>query len=197
MVDFNTVINFEKQLSTFWGSKFAVATDCCTHAIELCLRYKCYNDVSCPSRTYISVPITFKKLNLNWKWDDRPWQNYYTIGNTNIIDAATHWQQNGYIKGTFMCLSFQFKKTLSLGRGGAILCDNEKDYIILKQMSHDGRDPFSKELWYDQNITTLGYHYYMTPEIAQQGIDKMYKVQKTKTWSDQDYPLLSKYEVLK
>ena len=64
-------------------------------------------------------------------------------------------------------------------------------------MSHDGRDPFSKELWYDQNITTLGYHYYMTPEIAQQGIDKMYKVQKTKTWSDQDYPLLSKYEVLK
>ena len=96
-----------------------------------------------------------------------------------------------------MCLSFQYKKTLSLGRGGAILCNNEKDYIILKQMSHDGRDPFSQKLWYDQKISTIGYHYYMTPETAQQGIDKMYKVKKTKTWSDQDYPLLTEYEILK
>jgi hypothetical protein len=37
----------------------------------------------------------------------------------------------------------------------------------------------------------------MTPETAQQGIDKMYKVKKIKTWSDQDYPLLTEYEILK
>ena len=197
MIDFNTILDFEKKLSHFWGSKFAVATDCCTHAVELCLRYKNYNNVSCPSRTYISIPLTFKKLNLVWHWEDQSWRDFYTIGNTNIIDAAAHWQQNAYVKDSFMCLSFQYKKTLSLGRGGAILCDNQQDYMILKQMSYDGRDAFSDEPWYNQKISTMGYHYYMTPEIARQGIDKMYDVEKTKTWSHNDYPKLTNFEVFK
>ena len=34
------VIQFEKKIAKFFGSKYAVATDSCTHAIELCLRLK-------------------------------------------------------------------------------------------------------------------------------------------------------------
>ena len=37
-VDWKTVLEFEKRVADFFGSPYAVATDCCTHAIELCLR---------------------------------------------------------------------------------------------------------------------------------------------------------------
>ena len=44
-----------------------------------------------------------------------------------------------------MCLSFQYQKHLSLGRGGMILTDNFDDKKILKEMSYDGRSPGSME----------------------------------------------------
>ena len=70
-----------------------------------------------------------------------------------------------------MCLSFQYKKHLSLGRGGAILLQNKEDYDILKKMSYDGRSP--NQPWMEQNIDMIGYHYYMTPETAKMGLEKL------------------------
>ena len=69
-----------------------------------------------------------------------------------------------------MCLSFQFQKHLSLGRGGMILLDDEDSYKSLRKMVYDGREPNIP--WRDQNIDTIGYHYYMTPETAELGIKK-------------------------
>jgi dTDP-4-amino-4,6-dideoxygalactose transaminase len=66
MNPFNKVEEFEKLISNFYGSPFAIATDCCTHAIELCLRYEKYNNIEIPEHTYISVPFTAEKLNLKW-----------------------------------------------------------------------------------------------------------------------------------
>ena len=40
-----------------------------------------------------------------------------------------------------MCISFQYRKHLSLGRGGIILLDKKDDYEHLKKMSYDGRSP--------------------------------------------------------
>ena len=34
----NPINKLEKQLAEFTGAPYVVATDCCTHAIELCLR---------------------------------------------------------------------------------------------------------------------------------------------------------------
>ena len=94
-----------------------------------------------------------------------------------------------------MCLSFQFKKHLSLGRGGAILLQNKEDYDILKKMSYDGRD-LSKP-WAEQNIDTIGYHYYMTPETAMLGIEKLSDVRNlhSREWTFEDYPDLKKLSV--
>ena len=94
-----------------------------------------------------------------------------------------------------MCLSFQFQKHLSLGRGGAILCDNEEDAIELKKMSYDGRIPNIP--WRDQDIESFGYHYYMTPETAQKGLDKIDEAIKTKPrqWVVTDWPDVSKMKV--
>lgn len=192
---FNIVNNFEKKIAKFFGSPYAVATDCCTHAIELCLRYKKYENVYCPTNTYLSIPMTFIKLNLKWRFENIKWKDYYLIGNTNIYDAATLYKRNSYIKNSLMCLSFQFKKTLSLGRGGMILCPSKKDYLNLKKMSYDGRK--DNKPWAKQKINSLGYHYYMTPETANLGIKKMQKIKKIKKWSYLNYPNLTKLPVFK
>lgn len=191
----NVVIDFEKTLANFYGSPFAVATDCCTHAIELCLRYQLIDNVSCPKHTYISIPFTFQKLNLNWNFVDEQWKDYYYIGNTNIIDAAVYWKSNSYIADTLMCLSFQYKKHLSIGRAGAILTDNYESYVNLKKLSHDGR--FGNTPWAEQEVSSIGYHYHITPELAKIGLEKFSKATCTepRKWSWQDYPDLTKFEV--
>ena len=184
---FNIITNFEEEIANFFGSKFAVSTDCCTHAIELCLIYNNIQSVSIPYHTYLSVPMTAKKLKIDLNWRDDPWQDYYHI-TENIYDAAVLWENNSYIPGSFMCLSFQFKKHLSLGRGGMILTDNEKAYHDLIKLGYDGRHRDAP--WAEQNVDCLGYHYYMTPETAQLGLDKLSTAIETKpkSWSWQDYP---------
>jgi hypothetical protein len=188
---------FEIEIAKFFGSPYAVATDCCTHAIELCLLYKNVKNTSCPNQTYLSIPMTFMKLNLGWGWTRTPWTEYYYLGNTNIIDAAVLWRQNSYIPNTLMCLSFQFKKHLSLGRGGAILCDRIEDYHILKKMTHDGRLPNIP--WKEQKFDILGYHYYMTIDTAILGLEKLSQAISlpARTWSSDEYPLLSNYDIFK
>jgi dTDP-4-amino-4,6-dideoxygalactose transaminase len=188
------VKEFEDIVKTFYNAPYAVAVDCCTHAIELCLRLKQPLQAFCPLHTYVSVPMTLKKLNISWTWTDLQWENYYHI-TSDIIDAAVYWQENGYKPNTMMCLSFQFKKHLNIGRGGMILLDNESDYTQLCKMRYDGR--LEDIPWMEQNIDTMGYHYYMTPESAEIGIKKFYEVRnfKAKKWSYKDYPDLTKMRV--
>jgi dTDP-4-amino-4,6-dideoxygalactose transaminase len=192
---FEYVEKFEEEVAKFYDAPYAVATDCCTHAIELCLRYEGYNNIVVPSHTYISVPFICEKLNIKWKFEYHEWEDFYYLGNTNIIDAAVYWKQNGYIENTYMCLSFQYKKHLSLGRGGAILLQNKKDYYILKKMSYDGRSPNTP--WMKQNIDTVGYHYYMTPETAKLGLEKIPKAISSipKSWNYSHYPNLKTMQV--
>lgn len=189
------VQEFEKIIAEFYNAPYAVATDCCTHAIELCLRYAKPNSVTCPKHTYLSVPMTFKKLNLDFKFVDNEWKQYYYIGNTNIIDAAVFWKQNGYQPHTFMCLSFQYRKHLSLGRGGMILLDDEKAYHKLQCMKYDGR--LNNIPWKEQDIEMFGYHYYMTPETAKLGIEKFEQIKSSEPrYVDYtDYVDLSKMRV--
>jgi dTDP-4-amino-4,6-dideoxygalactose transaminase len=189
------VENFERTIANYFGSPFAIATDCCTHAIELCLRYLEPKKVTCPKQTYLSVPMTFMKLNIDWAFNDTNWKDYYYIGNTNIIDAAVYWKQHGYIKDSLMCLSFQYKKHLKLGRGGMILLDNSLAYAKLVKMRYDGR--VNNIPWTQQEIDSLGYHYYMTPETAQLGIERFNEIKdvEPQRWSNDNYPDLSKFKV--
>ena len=183
------VRKFERELADFYGAPYAVTTDSCTHAIELCLRYQPPKEqITIPAKTYISIPFTLIKLGLKWKFIDREWQDFYYLGNTKIIDAAVHFQEKGYVDDTFMCLSFQYKKTLSLGRGGAILCKHKNDYDVLKKMSYDGRtdDKPLKE----QDISTIGYHYYTTTETAIQGSNKLKSAVPKPRQGSVDYPYL-------
>lgn len=194
----NQVQYFENVIKYFYGARYAVAVDCCTHAIELCLRLTQPVAVTCPNHTYLSVPMTFQKLGMQWSFYDTYWRDYYYIGNTNIIDAAVYWRREGYIANTLMCLSFQFKKHLNLGRGGMILLDNQEQYEALKKMRYDGRDTsLGAPPWAAQDVDTIGYHYYMTPETAALGLErfKLAEVTEPREWSWRDYPDLKTMKV--
>lgn len=194
---FNKVRLFETKIANFFGSPYAVSVDCCTHGLELCLRQQKIKHYTVPKRTYISVPFLASKLGITFDWRDENWQDYYYLGGTNIVDAAVLWKENSYIRNTFMCVSFQYRKHLSLGRGGIILTDDEASAILLKKMSYDGRLPDIP--WREQNIDTMGYHYYMTPETAELGLQKLDEAigTKPKIWKTEDWPDLSNMEIFK
>ena len=196
-MSFEVVKEFESKIADFYGAPYAVSVDCCTHAIELCLRYLDVPYIEVPKHTYISVPLLSKKLGIELKWTDEEWVDYYLIGGTNIIDSAVSWKRDSYVPGHFMCLSFQFRKHLSLGRGGMILTDDKESADALKKMSYDGRLPDIP--WATQNISTMGYHYYMTPETAKLGLEKLPEAIETKPrqWVLSDWPDLSRMEVFK
>lgn len=194
---FEIIGEFEQAIAEFFGSPYAVAVDSCTHGIELCLRYTKETKISVPKRTYLSVPFLAEKMGLEREWRDEEWEDYYTLnyGDKRIIDAAVLWKKDSYIPNTFMCLSFQYQKHLSLGRGGVILLDNEEDFITLKKMSYDGRLPNIP--WREQNIDTVGFHYYMTPETAKLGLEKIKQAIETtpKKWLVTDWPDLTEMEI--
>ncbi len=196
-MSFNIVKEFEEKIADFYGAPYGVSVDACTHGIEICLRYVEANEIVVPKRTYLSVPMLANKMNLELKWKDEDWRDYYEIGNTGVYDAAVLWRENSYIPKSFMCISFQFQKHLSLGRGGMILTDDKEARDELKKMSYDGRKP--DKPWREQNVTTMGYHYYMTPETAQKGLDKFEEAKKTKPrkWLLEDWPDLTKMDVFK
>jgi dTDP-4-amino-4,6-dideoxygalactose transaminase len=196
-MSFEAVGQFENSIAKFFNAPYAVATDSCTHAIELCLKYTGADKITVPVRTYISVPFLSEKMSISLEWTDDVWQDYYKVGEPDIYDAAVFWSEGGYIPGSMMCLSFQYQKHLSLGRGGMILLDNETSYKALKKMSYDGRDPGIP--WREQNINTVGYHYYMTPETAIIGMEKLPQaiLTKPRKWLYNDWPNLRDMDVFK
>jgi len=195
-MSFNAVTQFENKIAHFFGAPYAIAVDCCTHGIELCLRLFDLESIEVPTRTYISIPFLAKKLNVEIKWNEERWEDYYHL-TEKVVDAAVLWKKDSYVPGTYMNISFQFQKHLSLGRGGMILTDDAEYVQELKKMSYDGRIP--NVPWREQNISSVGYHYYMTPETAQLGLDKFQKAVETspRKWKISDWPDLTQMNVFK
>lgn len=194
---FKIVQEFESAIAEFYGAPYAVATDSCTHGIELALRLQNIRRTTCPARTYLSIPMTLAKLDIDWQFEDIDWADYYYLGGTNIVDAAVYWKESGYIPGTMMCLSFQFKKHLNLIRGGAILVDNQQHYMTLKKMSFDGRVPGDD--WKQQDVDIMGYHYYMPIDTAKLGLEKLPAARATpaRQWRSDEYPYLPDMKVFR
>ena len=66
-------------------------------------------------------------------------------------------------------------------------------------MSYDGRDNSSNTPWIEQDINMLGFHYYMTPEIAKKGLEKLpLAIKETpKQWTVEDWPELTELSYFK
>ena len=195
-MNFNTVTEFENQVAEFFGAPYAIAVDACTHGVELALRYTNVDYIRVPNHTYLSIPFLADKLSIDLFWKDENWADYYYLTD-RVIDAAVLWKKDSYIPGTFMNLSFQYQKHLSLGRGGMVLTDDKEAAIQLKKMSYDGRVPNIP--WRDQDINCIGYHYYMTPETAQLGLDKLPAAIESipRQWTVKDWPDLTQMTIFK
>jgi dTDP-4-amino-4,6-dideoxygalactose transaminase len=185
--DFKPLFEFEKAVAEFFDSPFAIATDCCTHALEMCLRLSQHKKIRCPKQTYISIPFMLEKINVDYTFVDSQWEEYYYL-KPDVIDAATFWKKCGYIKHTKMCISFHIKKHINIGKGGMILLDDEVEYKRLQKMRYDGRSIYDQVNYENDDISEIGYHYYMTPETAEIGLkifdQKKYLTAKSKSYKD-------------
>jgi len=173
---FEYVYEFERQVAIYANAPYAIATDCCTHALFLSAKYYALTKgipevITMPKNTYISAAMQFKHAGYNIQFEDIKWEGVYKIEPTNIVDGAPRFKKDMYLSGTYHCLSFQFKKILSTIKGGMILTDDVDFYNWAQRATHDGRN---MRIPYEQDkITMLGYHMFMTPETAQLGLAKM------------------------
>lgn len=189
---------FEQKLCEFTGAPYAVAVDRCTNAILLALEYygKKKQKISIPKQTYLSVPMTLINYGYNVWLEFEEWSGHYRIGHTNVYDYAVQFEKNMYVPGQVQCVSFQQKKRLAIGKGGAILLDNKEMYDKLKRMRHDGRNS-AVPVANDTDII-IGYHMYMSPDEAARGILLLNQLGSHYTRGTyKDYPDMSKLSCLK
>ena len=173
LVGFEKFTEFEQALSKYTGSPHVVLTDCCTHAIELCLRLKGIGIATIPYRSYLSIPMTFLKLGIEYHLDTEvEWEYEYRIAPTTIWDSARLLQPGMARAGQMQCLSFGHTKTLEIGHGGAILTSNKADADKLRRMAYDGRD-LTIAPWQDQKEFSVGYHYKPSIEDCIKGLEML------------------------
>ena len=166
---FDKIFEFEQALAEYTGATYAVMTDCCTHAIELCLRFDKVKRVQFPAYTYLSIPMTMHKLGITYGLLDQKWTGEYQFNGTRIWDSARRLERGMYRPGMLQCLSFGNGKPLQIGRGGAILTDDVEVYDQLSMMRYDGRD-LRIAPWPEQQTFKVGYHYKPTLEEAELGL---------------------------
>jgi dTDP-4-amino-4,6-dideoxygalactose transaminase len=166
------VTHFENTIAKYCGSKYAVACDSNSNAIRLVLHYLNITNttIEIPARTYVSVPNQIILSGNTPKFVDMEWDGFYRLGDTPIIDSATAFYEGMYTDyESFMILSFHLKKILNIGTGGMILTNDEIFNEWARPMIYDGRHKY-KMYVYDE-FECIGWHMYMTPEQAKQGLE--------------------------
>ena len=94
----------------------------------------------------------------------------------NSKGTARRLESNMYRAGQMQCVSFGHDKPLAIGRGGAILLDDETAYQALLRMRYDGRD-LTVSPWVAQQEFRVGYHYRPTIEEAERGLQLLSQYQ--------------------
>ena len=168
---YKIVSMFEEEISEYTGSKYVITVDSCTNALFLVCKYLKVKEVTIPSETYLSVPMSIIHAGGDVVFDKTTktnhWKGIYQLKPYPIYDAAKRFTSDMYIKGTFMCLSFHIKKLLNIGKGGAILTDSKEAYEWFKKARYEGR---SQKFYKEDSIQTLGWNMYMTPQQAAHGL---------------------------
>ena len=166
---------FEHKVAKYAGSKYAVATDSCTNSLFLCLKYlNATGKVKVPKRTYLSVPQSVIHAGCEVEFTDLEWSGAYQLDPYPIVDSATRFTKDMYVKGSYQCLSFHIRKILPIAKGGMILTDDAKAVDWFKLAEYEGRD---RRVPHDEmpEPTIVGWNMYMPPEQAARGIELLKK----------------------
>ena len=208
---FEIVKDFEQAIAEYTGAPYVVCVNSCTNALFLAMwHYKIrvisrliegVNDyIEIPKRTYLSVPMQAKMIGFKLKFTDENWSGMYQLKPWPIYDAARRFTKNMAAMSNqeemcYMCVSFHWNKILGIQQGGAILHNDSIFDKWARRARFDGRTEGVKPK--DDN-PILGWHMYMSPEIAAEGLVRLMhlpKYNKDLPWDD--YPDLSQYEIFK
>lgn len=210
---YNVVRDFEQALCDYTGAPYCVTVESCSAALFLCFKY--CNVASCdpiiiPKITYPSVPCSIINAGGCVDFSDEDWQKngFYVMeakrinGSCDIIDSAKYLERLMWNKlisvekqdmeeFTFVCLSFHAKKTLPIGRGGAILAGNKQAYEWFKCARFDGRHECALD---KDTLAMAGWNMYLEPEQAARGLQLMQWIKDVNIIPPDPYQDLSKYK---
>jgi dTDP-4-amino-4,6-dideoxygalactose transaminase len=172
--DWDKVLEFEKLIAEYCGSKYAVACDSNSNAIKLVLEYLNIKgkEIEIPKNTYASVPMQIIHSGNIPVFKDIHWHGKYQLGYTGIYDAACMFYKGMYydtLDESYMIVSFHHRKILNIGKGGMILTNDETFINWVRPMIYDGRH--IDKMYSEDELECIGYHMYMTPEDAEIGIN--------------------------
>ena len=173
ITDTNIIDLFEKTISEYVGTKYGISVSSNTNGIFLALKYLVHSGklkeggtVDVPNRTYMSVPMSIINANLKINFKNTRWNGFYRLPPTNIYDSATSFFRNMCVDhpDSMFVLSFQYRKSLPIGRGGMIMTNDKKAYDYLTKARFNGRSISNRE------PQIIGWNMYMTPEQAARGL---------------------------
>jgi len=192
---FEVVRDFEAALCAYTGALFAVTTTSCTMALLLACAYHKVGIVTLPKRTYVSVPMSVIHAGGRVAFEDIEWSGSYQLKPAPIWDCARRFTSGMYVPGTMQCLSFHWSKILGIQQGGAILHDDADADQVLRRMRFDGR---AEGLAPKDDRFIMGWHAYMSPETAAQGLMRLALLPPDNDdLPNDDYPDLSKVEIFR
>jgi dTDP-4-amino-4,6-dideoxygalactose transaminase len=213
---YQVVKDFEQALCDYTGAKYAVTTTSCTMALLLACAWQKEEHlnravlrasegdyrptqlptITIPKHTYVGVPMSIIHAGFDVKFSSMSWLGLYRLLPLPVWDCARYLTSDMYYHGDFMCVSFHWSKHLAIGQGGAILHDNDEADEWFRMMRFDGRQegvaPRSQKDW------VLGYHCYMSPRDAAEGLSRLAVLpEHNDPLPNDDYPDLSQIEIFK
>ena len=209
MDPYRSVREFEYQILEYTGSPYAIAIDSCSNALLLCchlpsVRIKEISEIDIPSITYPSVASAVVHAGGRINFIENDWQRkgWYELNPTGIVDSAKYLSKNMFKEiyevldreFIYVCLSFHAKKSIPIGRGGAILTNNKEANSWLRAARFDGRH--EKPL-HEDTLEMAGWNCYMTPEQASRGLVLMQWLPDYNLLESDPYLDLSKYDFFK
>jgi dTDP-4-amino-4,6-dideoxygalactose transaminase len=193
---FQVVRDFEKAVADYTGAKYCVTVNSCTMALLLACKYLDVGTVTIPKRTYVSVPMSIMHAGGCVDFDNVEWRGMYRLRPYPIWDAARRFTSGMYRAGQYQCVSFHWSKILGIQQGGAILHDDDDADRWFRKARFDGRTEGVAPK--DDSFDTLGYHCYLSPEVAAEGLVRLSFLPKhNEDLPNSDYPDLSQIELFK
>lgn len=191
---FQVVRDFEAALCEYTGAPYAVTVTSCTAALLLACAWfrktRGPHVLLIPKRTYVGVPMSVVHAGHAIQFDDHDWKGEYRLTPLPIYDSARLFTSGMYRQGMMQCLSFHWSKTLGIQQGGAILHDNPEADEWLRRARFDGRKEGVAPK--DDHDMIIGWHCYMSPEIAAEGLVRLSHLPKhNDPLPNSDYPDLS------
>ena len=140
------------------------------------------------------MKVTVKKSSIKFK--DIKWSGLYKLTPTRLWDSAVRFTKDMYVGGdALQVISLQYKKKLSLGRGGIILTNDKDAYEWLKLNRFHGRRVGTTQ--FEDDFAYPGWNMYMIPADAARAIllfDELDKVNPDIA-TESTYPDLSKKSI--